>query len=294
MKSFALVVASLLVLSSPCMAQYSFTTVDYPGAATTRLVGINDHGDMVGHYIMAGQLRHAFKYSRGAFEALDPTGILGTHESAANQINNRGDVTGWYTDAGVRHGYVLIDGVVHTIDYPGATLTQVNGVSDTGIVFGHFKDVAQVIHGFVLENGVFTQLDFPGSLSTYPYYINTRGDIAGNYSDGPGPVGHGFVLTRDGKWIGFDAPGAPARSTLAIGINDRRQILGYYRQASGVLRAFLVTLDAVSSADGYTFIDLAEGAITPETMNNAGVFVGFYTNGGTHGLVADPTGGWRN
>ena len=248
----------------------------------------------MGNYSRTGEARHAFKYSRGTFEALDPSGILGTHESAANQINNRGDITGWYTD-GTRHGYVLRDGVVETIDYPGATYTQVNGVSDTGVVFGHFKDAAQVVHGFILRDGVFAQIDVPGALNTFPYYINTRGDVSGNYNTVSGQVGHGFVLTTDGEWFGFDVPGAPPNSTLAIGINDRRQILGYYRQSSGQLRTFLVALDDVFSTDGFTFIDLAEGPVTPETMNNAGVFVGIFADStGTHGFIADPTGGWRD
>ncbi len=297
MKSCVLVVLSLLA-SSPCMAQYSFTTVDYPGAAITRLIGVNDHGEMVGHYILPGQgqVRHAFKYSHGRFEALDPAGILGTLESAANQINNRGDITGWYADADKRrHGYVLRDGIVHTIDYPGAALTQVNGVSDTEAVFGQFKDVAGVFHGFILQDGLFTQVDFPGALNTFPFYVNARGDVAGNYDNGSG-IGHGFVLTKDGEWIGFDVPGAPENSTLAIGINDRRQILGYYRQSTGALRTFLVALDEVFSTGDFTFIDLAEGTVTPETMNNAGVFVGFYTDPAktTHGIIADPTGRWRD
>ncbi len=293
MKSCVLLVLSL-VLSSPCTAQYSFTTVDYPGAAITRLVGLNDHGEAVGNYSLAGQVRHAFKYSRGRFEALDPTGVLGTHESAANQINNRGDITGWYTD-GTRHGYVLRDGVVHTVDYPGATYTQVNGVSDTGIVFGHFRNGSQPFHGFILKDEVFTQIDFPGAVNTYPYYVNTRGDVSGNYNDLAGGTGHGFVLTNDGAWVGFDAPGAMPNTTLAIGINDRRQILGSCRGSSGQSRTFLVSLDDVLSTDGFTFIDLAEGPVTPETMNNAGVFVGIYSDSrGTHGLIADPTGAWRD
>lgn len=292
MKPCVLLALSLAV-SSPCAAQYSFTTVDYPGAATTRLIGLNDHGEMVGHYIFAGQPRHAFKYSHGTFEALDPTGVLGTHESAANQINNRGDITGWYTDApGTRHGYVLRDGVVITIDYPGSTYTQVNGISDTGIVIGHFRDAAQVFHGFVLEGGVFRQVDAPGALNTFPYYLNARGDLAGDYNERAGEVGHGFVLTNDGAWISFDAPGAPPNSTLAIGINDHRQILGYYRQSNGQLRPFVVSLDDVLSPDGYSFVELPGRGATPETQNNSGVFVGFFTDDtGTHGLIADPTDG---
>ncbi len=127
--------------------------------------------------------------------------------------------------------------------------------------------------------------------NTFPYYVNTRGDLSGNYNDVSGTTGHGFVLTKDGAWIGFDAPGAAPNSTLAIGINDRRQILGSCRGISGQSRTFLVSLDDVLSTDGFTFIDLAEGPVTPETMNNAGVFVGIYADSkGTHGLIADPTG----
>ncbi len=292
MKRSLVFVALLLLAAHPCFAQYSFTKVDYPGAAVTRLIGLNDHYEMVGHYIMPGQPRHAFKYWRGEFEPLDPAGVLGTYESAANQINNRGEITGWYSDApGTRHGYVLRDGIVNTIDYPGTTYTQVNGVSDTGIVFGHFRDASLLFHGFTLQDGVFTRIDVPGALNTYPYYINTRGDMAGQYNELPGQVGHGFVLTNDGAWIGFDAPGAPANSTLAIGINDTRQILGFYRQSNGQPRAFVVGLEDVLAAAGYTFIDLPGSGATPETANSAGVFVGFYTDAtGTHGLIADPTG----
>jgi hypothetical protein len=294
MKSCVLLALSLAV-SSPCMGQFHLTIVDYPGAAITRLIGINDHGDMVGHYILPGQPRHALKYSGGTIEALDPVGLLGTHESAANQINNRGDITGWYTDdQKVRHGYVLRDGTVHTVDYPGATLTQVNGVSDTGVVFGHFRDpVTKLIRGFMLKDGLFTQVDVPGALNTWPYYINTRGDVAGESNDVSSTTGHGFVLTKDGTWVVFDVPGASPNSTLAIGINDRRQILGYC-QINGQQRTFLVRLNDVGSIEGYTFIDVGLAGVTPETMNNAGMFVGFYTDGaGTHGLIADPTGGWR-
>ncbi len=86
---------------------------------------------------------------------------------------------------------------------------------------------------------------------------------------------------------------APSLCLARSGVVE--QAAEFYRQTSGQLRAFLVALDDVSSTDGFTFIDLVEGAITPETMNNAGVFVGFYTDtAGTHGLVADPIGGWRD
>ena len=42
--------------------------------------------------------------------------------------------------------------------------------------------------------------------------------------------------------------------------------------------------------DAYLFIDLPGTGAWPETMNNAGVFVGFYNDGtGAHGYVATPS-----
>jgi hypothetical protein len=187
---------------------------------------------------------------------------------------------------------VLRGGSLTTIDYPGANnFTQVNGVSDTGVIFGHFRDAALIFHGFLLEDGVFTQLDAPGAFSTFPFYINTRGDIAGEYNERRGEIGHGYVLPHDGGWIRIDAPDAPPNSTLAIGINDRRVVLGYYRQPDGQLRTFVVGVDDVASPDAYTFITLPGTGGTPETQNNAGIFVGFFSDGTlVHGLVAIPSG----
>jgi hypothetical protein len=49
------------------------------------------------------------------------------------QINNRGEITGWYLPApGTRNGYALRDGVVTTIDYPGSTHASERGQPVSG------------------------------------------------------------------------------------------------------------------------------------------------------------------
>src|SRR5512140_3789592 len=153
--SIAAATCALLLAAAPAVAQtdaaYTFTRLDYPGAAVTRLIGLNDHLEMVGHYIMPGGVRHAMMVRLGTFIPLDPDGVLGTHASGALQINNRGDVTGYYTDTSGRHGFVLRGNALTTIDYPGSSYTQANGISDQGVVFGHFRDAAGVFHGFVLR-----------------------------------------------------------------------------------------------------------------------------------------------
>ena len=92
MKRYTLVVLSLALLSLPCWGQYVITTLNYPAASATRLVGMNDAFDIVGSYTLPGQPRHAMMYSRGMFIALDPTGVLGTNTSGATQIDNRGTI----------------------------------------------------------------------------------------------------------------------------------------------------------------------------------------------------------
>jgi uncharacterized membrane protein len=283
-----LLIATIFLFALPGFGQYAFTTVDYPGAAITRLIGLNDHLDMVGTYVMPGGLRHAMLYSHGTFVALDADGVLGRFTSGATQINNRGDISGWYSDVpGRRHGFVLRKGVLTTVDYPGASFTQVNGISDAGAIFGHFIDAAGLVHGFLLKDGVFEQLDYPGAVDTIPFYINASGTIAGEWDTDPATIGHGFVRTQNGAWISIDAPGAPPESTLAIGVNDHGQVLGFYLQNDGRLRTFIVDAGDLAPA-GFTFIDLPPGG-SPETLNNAGVFVGFYRDAnGTHGFIASP------
>ena len=286
-----LTILLLLVITSAatCFAQYNFTTVDYPGATITRLVGLNDHREIVGNYTLPGGVRHALIYLKGKLTALDPNGILGSHMSAANQINDRGDISGWYVDEVGRHGYVLRDGVVNTIDYPGASFTQVNGVTDTDAVIGHFIGSDGHFHGFVLQDGAFRQIDFPGANDTFPFYMNAGGDIAGEWTPFSGVAGHGFILTKDGQWTSFDAPGAPDNSTFAIGINDRGLVLGEFFQSSGLPRVFVVRSSQLQSLEAFSFIDFPWQASFPETINNSGAFVGFYSDAtGTHGFVATP------
>jgi len=289
MKALAAALMLVMGVVMTCSAQYNFTTVDYPGASITRLVGINDHLEIVGNYTLPGGVRHAFIYAKGQLSPLDPNGILGTHTSAANQINNRGDISGWYVDGSGRHGYVLKDGVVNTINYPGASFTQVNGVTDTEIVIGHFIGSDGHFHGFILQDGSFKQLDFPGANDTFPFYMNARGDLVGEWTPFSGVAGHGFLLTKDGQWTSIDAPGAPDNSTLAIGVNDHDQVLGEFFQQNGQPRAFLVDASKLQSLGAFVFVDFPWQPSFPETINDVGVFVGFYADAtGTHGFVAKP------
>ena len=104
----------------------TYTTVDFPGATLTELIGgPNPQGTSVGGYTLtAGGALHGFTLRNGVFTPFDPPGSTFT---TVNFINPRGDIVGAYVDAGgVSHGFVLSGGTYTTVDYPGARLVPLS------------------------------------------------------------------------------------------------------------------------------------------------------------------------
>lgn len=86
-----------------------FMTLEFPGSVYTQPVGINDSGDIVGHY----------------------------------------QTTPALPSSAPEHGFVLVDGKFHTFDFPGATATRLFGINDLGTIVGWYIDSSDVSHGFV-------------------------------------------------------------------------------------------------------------------------------------------------
>lgn len=117
--------------------------------------------------------------------------------------------------------------------------------------------------------------DFNG---TYPNSINVWGVIAGSYQSADS-VFHGFIRTRDGKFITFQAPGADTtpgsyNGTSPNGINDLGAITGAYWDATGSSHGFIRTPDGK-----FTIFDAPdETSISPVAINLEGAVIGFYTD----------------
>jgi len=277
----------IVAFLTPTDAQFTFTSLQFPGADITAAFGINNHGQIVGAYRITPP-RHALLINKGQFTPLDPSSALGAAFSQARNINDRGDVVGTYIDGqGNLHMFLLSQDVLTNIDFPGGTGTfQLSGgINDSGTIVGDFFDSAGALHGFVLRAGVFTQIDVPGAVDTQPLGINARGDIVGDWDTNINTTGHGFVLTKFGQFISFDEPSAAPESTAATGINDKGEIVGVYSDPAGVGHCFL----AVDS--NFTTIDFP-GADTTACwgINNKDEIVGNYTAGTlAAGFLATPT-----
>jgi hypothetical protein len=107
--------------------------------------------------------------------------------------------------------------------------------------------------GFLLSAGEFTTIEYPGANETNLWDVNDRGQIVGGFGTLDGKS-HLFVLWKDG-FTAIDLPGVvdinqvsgadlttidfpDALSTIAFGINARRDIVGWYWDAKGEAHGF--------------------------------------------------------
>jgi uncharacterized membrane protein len=161
-----------------------------------------------------------------------------------------------------------------TIDvpFPSAQHTSAQGINNPGQIVGAYSDSSGQLQGFLDDKGLITTIPDTG-----PQSINNRRQITGFYSDPSGV--HGFLYDRSG-FTTLDVPGATL--TEAIGINDRTQIVGDYRDQQGQFHSFLLT-DGVYSTVDPPFSPTDSGATG---INNAEVIVGIWGLA-AHGYVND-------
>jgi probable HAF family extracellular repeat protein len=290
MKKLRLTLSALVLLAAPCLAQYQFTQVNFPGAAQTEVIAINNERQYVGASIDADGTNHAIFFDGHTLSLLDPNGVVGENFSFALSINNSGDIAGGYFDSSnVAHGFLFAGGHVTNIDFPGATGTFAFGVNDRHEVIGVYADTTTVQHAFLLRNGVFTNIDLPGGAGntpTTPFSINNSSEIVGQFVNVAGTTGHGYLEFRDGQFSTYDALGAPANSTFFISINNLNQILGAWVDANSVNHNFVLSQDSFHNFN----VPKSFGAIqvSGQTINDLGDIVGWFADSQNvqHGFIA--------
>jgi uncharacterized membrane protein len=247
-----------------------FITLDFPHAKFTVATGINSHDVIVGQYRLSTDpavARHGFVRSRGTFTTIDFPNAAFTNALA---INRHGEIVGRYCTTAPppcfpqnnQHGFLRSrGGHFSTIDFPGAagTIAGTNAwaINDRGDIVGGYQGSDGKSHVYLRRHNQFTTIDFPtavdpNAVDTAPSGlkggINSGGDIVSYYCnlepcvvnnnvnlDNDGE--HGFLLTDDDAFTRIDVPGSKA--TLALGINNRRDIVGAYQDAGGKGHGFM-------------------------------------------------------
>ena len=260
-------------------ATTAFQTVDFPGAVSTFLYGINNAGQMVGAYVNDDESTHGFLLSNGVFTTID---FPGSTLSVAAGINNHGVIAGQYNDSqGFGHGFVYSDGEFGTRDLDGYQ-TFPTAIDDAGDLVGFCVDSEFNFHGCVAFDG-FNLFDFPGATASLALGIDFQGfKIAGGYGNINGSsFEHGY-LYEDG-FSTLDFPGAA--TTVAFGINDHDNDL--------TVGTYTVSDNNANNGFGLTSGNFSTrnvpGALqtNPVNLNDSNQVVGWYVDGNnmTHGYL---------
>ena len=189
------------------------------------------------------------------------------------------------TQLSKRHGFLVVNNVLTTIDYPGSTRTSIVQVNDRGQAVGIGRIPSEgptTPYGFVWENGVFTGVSFPGAFGTGLDGINEQGDVCGFTTDEAGGLTHAMMRL---KGVFSHVEPAGAIDSLALSINDRGQVAGWYDDALGNTHGFIY------SGGVFTTIDVP-GSLGSEvtSIQNNGLITGDYisADGVEHGFIGTP------
>jgi probable HAF family extracellular repeat protein len=209
----------------------NLTTFNALGSDDTIAEGINNAGQVVGHFFDHGFLREP----DGTVTSFDAPGPE-PHTIIPYGINDSGQISG--TLANPVQGFVKDGSTVTAFDVPGGTDTNARGLNNAGDVVGTFTDgTGERNEGFLKEGGTFVTIDIAGASSIVAFGINDHEQIVGDFSDTAGTA-HGFFYDG-GDITPFDVPGAAF--TQAEGINNRGEVVGMFGDQDGIRHAFIAT-----------------------------------------------------
>ncbi len=212
---------------------FTFTTINVPTAANTRVFGFAPDGSLVGSFSDASNVLHGFIENKaGRFKEVDLKGIPGLAGTALQAMTAAGTLAQAYVNT--KNGQIaqsyFIDpaGKYTQIAVPNAKSTSAWSMNASGTIVGSFITAdGATTEAFVYAAGTYTIFRKPGMGYTSYNGINNDGVIVGDYQIQPGPDTEvGFILTG-GTMKLVEYPGVTA--TTLQGINDAGEVVGYVR-----------------------------------------------------------------
>lgn len=165
--------------------------------------------------------------------------------------------------------------VYTTIDVPGASTTNAQGINQHGDIVGGYTD-SSGNHGYLLSNGVFTTIDYPGAAHTDARGLNARGEIVGGYRMPGEPAlnTHGYLRTRHGEFLPVDFPGHI--NTVPQRITREGLILGCRHDTDQMASMVGIVINARNPSE-FREID-AFASMNNGSTPDGSLMVGFFTD----------------
>ncbi len=289
----ALILVGLVCAPVNATPKYKFTPLDAPAYTDTKLIGINDYGQISGICGFNSQgTWHGVLYSQGEFYTFDVPGAISTYGGGIDAL---GRIAGYFSNATGFHGFQydrsnLLNPFIYPLDANGASGTYAIGINSSSTIAGYFTISGGQSISFSYAGGNWQTFSVSGATATRAVGINEAGEILGFYGNPPGSlVEHGFIRSDggpDGTYTFIDNP--QADGTILYGKNALNQIVGACRDSNGKYHGFLY--------DGNTFATIEPpGAIQSwaKGINRRGQIVGQYIDQSDiyHGFLANPING---
>jgi probable HAF family extracellular repeat protein len=236
---------------------------------------------------------HAFVWDRtSGMRDLGRLGSLVTNYSEARAINGPGEIVGVALNIGNTAFYWLPGPMPEMTPLVG--LGFATGVNDTGLIAGYFLDSVYTAYVRQLDGGItpMPHLGTQGRNQSYGNAINASGQVVG-VAQTDHSIARAFLWDRVAGVMDLGTMKPTDDSTsVAIGINDLGQVVGYADTDAGiVVHAF-----RWSSAAGMEDLGSLGTASADRSeawgINTAGQVVGRTgTSAGLHGFVWTEAGG---
>jgi uncharacterized membrane protein len=207
-------------------------TLDDPKGTNTLANDLNPNGTIcvVGYYLNSAGTTVGFLYRNGKFT--DVPGPTGATASAANSINDKGEIVGYYLDSGgTQHGFLLKGTSYITLDVPGAVGTGVDGINNKSDMVVFWVDSNGIGQSSITDDDgkTYKTINVPQAIYSAASAINNNGDVVYTWVDSADRVRG--ALRHKGKYYKFDYP--KAVYTYGGGLNDLNTILGGYESKKG-------------------------------------------------------------
>jgi uncharacterized membrane protein len=162
-----------------------------------------------------------------------------------------------------------------TIDVPGATSTNAQGINSRGDIVGGYVD-SSGNHGYLLSEGVFTKIDYPGAAYTDARGLNARGEVVGGYRmpGEPAVNTHGYLRTSHGEFLPVDFPGHI--NTVPQRITPEGLILGCRHDTDQMASMVGIVINARNPSE---FVEIdAFASMNNGSTPDGSLMVGFFTD----------------
>jgi len=259
---------------------FHFTSITLPGFEG-ELVGVNKQGDIVGSNSPVNTFIHpeqGFEILANGYQAIiiDP---LGPNLTTLTNINDKGEMAGWFYDGNFIHGFTRStagDFTSYDLFTPTVrnTGTQVRAFNNFGDLGGRTIGMLPSDVAFLTVGNNVSTFTYLGS-ETFVSAINNHRDAAG-FALVAG-LSRGYVRAADGTMTAIDFPGA--KSTGVLAINDHGDVAGDWTDFSNVIHGFVY----LQGTQQYFSFDFPAAGVTETfatVITNQGEIYGNYVAGG--------------